>query len=84
MFAGFTEQHVPTDRGSVFARVGGDGPPLLLLHGYPQTHLMWHAAAGLLAEQHTVVVVDLPGYGASFRPDAGAGSCAAFQANARR
>ncbi len=68
MFAGFTEQHVPTDRGSVFARVGGDGPPLLLLHGYPQTHLMWHAAAGLLAEQHTVVVVDLPGYGASFRP----------------
>ncbi len=68
MFAGFTEQLVPTDRGSVFARVGGDGPPLLLLHGYPQTHLMWHAAAGLLAEQHTVVVVDLPGYGASFRP----------------
>ncbi len=68
MFAHFTQQQVPTDRGSVFARVGGDGPPLLLLHGYPQTHLMWHAAADLLAEQHTVVVVDLPGYGASFRP----------------
>jgi len=68
VFAQFTEQHVPTDRGSVFARVGGDGPPLLLLHGYPQTHLMWHAAADLLAEQYTVVAVDLPGYGASFRP----------------
>jgi haloacetate dehalogenase len=59
---------VPTARGPVFARVGGDGPPLLLLHGYPQTHLMWHAAAEPLAEQYTVVVVDLPGYGASFRP----------------
>ena len=52
----------------VFARVGGSGPPLLLLHGYPQTHLMWHATAPLLAERYTVVVADLPGYGASFRP----------------
>ena len=51
-----------------FARVGGSGPPLLLLHGYPQTHLMWHAAAPLLAERFTVVAADLPGYGASFRP----------------
>jgi haloacetate dehalogenase len=68
VFANFTEQHVSTDRGQIFARVGGDGPPLLLLHGYPQTHLMWHAAADLLAEWYTVVVVDLPGYGASFRP----------------
>jgi len=68
VFEQFTEQLVPVDRGPVFARVGGAGPPLLLLHGYPQTHLMWHAAAGLLAEQYTVVVVDLPGYGASFRP----------------
>lgn len=68
MFAHFTEEHVQTERGPVFARVGGEGPPLLLLHGYPQTHLMWHAAADLLAEQHTVVAVDLPGCGASFRP----------------
>jgi haloacetate dehalogenase len=71
VFAHFTEQLVHTDRGSVLARVGGDGPPLLLLHGYPQTHLMWHAAAELLAKQHTVIVVDLPGYGASFRPTPG-------------
>ncbi len=68
MFPHFTEQHVATDRGPVFARVGGNGPPVLLLHGYPQTHLMWHAAADLLVRQYTVVVVDLPGYGASFRP----------------
>jgi haloacetate dehalogenase len=68
MFDGFTEQEVPTGRGTVFARVGGSGPPLLLLHGYPQTHLMWHAAAPLLAGRNTLVVADLPGYGASFRP----------------
>ena len=68
VFKGFTEGEVPTGRGTVFARVGGKGPPLLLLHGYPQTHLMWRTAAELLAEHRTVVVVDLPGYGASFRP----------------
>jgi haloacetate dehalogenase len=68
VFDGFADQEVPTGRGSVFARVGGDGPPLLLLHGYPQTHLMWHSTAPLLTGSHTVVVADLPGYGASFRP----------------
>jgi len=68
VFDGFTEHEVPTGRGTVFARAGGSGPPLLLLHGYPQTHVMWHAAAPLLADRYTVVVADLPGYGASFRP----------------
>jgi haloacetate dehalogenase len=68
VFEGFTGHQIPTARGSVFARVGGSGPPLLLLHGYPQTHLMWHDAAVPLAADHTVVVVDLPGYGLSFRP----------------
>ena len=68
MFAGFAEHRLETARGTVFARVGGDGPPLLLLHGYPQTHLMWRAAAPLLAERFTVVAADMPGYGASFRP----------------
>jgi haloacetate dehalogenase len=52
----------------VHARVGGTGPPLLLLHGFPQTHLMWHSTAPLLAERFTVVAADLPGYGDSFRP----------------
>ena len=68
MFENFTERAVATGRGTVFARVGGSGPPILLLHGYPQTHLMWHTTAALLSDRHTVVVADLPGYGASFRP----------------
>ncbi|HEY0345112.1 MAG TPA: alpha/beta hydrolase [Solirubrobacteraceae bacterium] len=67
-FAGFERRELPTSRGPVHAVVGGDGPPLLLLHGYPQSHLMWHAAAPLLADRHTVVASDLAGYGASFRP----------------
>jgi haloacetate dehalogenase len=70
MFPGFETRQVPTERGALHARIGGAGPPLLLLHGYPQTHLMWHAVAPLLAGRHTVVVPDLPGYGASFRPAA--------------
>ncbi len=68
VFENFADYRVPTGRGVIYARVGGQGPPLLLLHGYPQTHLMWHAAAELLVAHFTVVVVDLPGYGGSFRP----------------
>jgi haloacetate dehalogenase len=67
-FAGFELTDVATQRGVVHARVGGDGPPLLLLHGFPQTHVMWHPVAHALAETHTVVAADLPGYGKSFRP----------------
>ena len=48
-------------------RIGGSGPPVLLLHGFPETHLMWHAVAPALLEEFTVVVADLPGYGQSFR-----------------
>jgi haloacetate dehalogenase len=68
MFDGFTARDLPTERGTIHAMVGGEGPPLLLLHGYPQTHLMWHTSAPLLAERFTVVAADLSGYGASFRP----------------
>jgi haloacetate dehalogenase len=67
-FASFALRDVETPRGVVHARVGGDGPPLLVLHGFPQTHLMWHPVAAALAQRHTVVAADLPGYGASFRP----------------
>jgi haloacetate dehalogenase len=67
-FAGFEERDVVTPRGTVRARVGGDGPPLLLLHGFPQSLVMWHPVADALAARHTVVAADLPGYGASFRP----------------
>ena len=68
MFDGFLSRMVDVDRGTIYARVGGDGPPVLLLHGYPQTHVMWHAVVGHLTAERTVVVVDLPGYGQSFRP----------------
>jgi haloacetate dehalogenase len=68
LFSGFDEVRIDTPRGPVLARVGGTGPPLLLLHGYPETHLMWHAVAPALAARFAVVVADLPGYGASFRP----------------
>ncbi len=68
MFDGFMARDLPTERGALHAMVGGDGPPLLLLHGYPQTHLMWHSCAPLLAERFTVVATDLSGYGDSFRP----------------
>ena len=44
VFDGFEARDLPTERGTIHAMVGGEGPPLLLLHGYPQTHLMWHAA----------------------------------------
>ena len=47
---------------------GGDGPPVLLLHGFPQTHAMWHQIAPILAKQYTVIAADLRGYGASSKP----------------
>jgi haloacetate dehalogenase len=68
LFEGFETLDLETPRGSVRARTGGSGPPLLLLHGYPETHLMWHAVAPLLAGRFSLVVADLPGYGDSFRP----------------
>lgn len=68
MFDDLASRELVTERGLIHARVGGAGPPLLLLHGYPETHLMWHAAAPLLAERFTVVATDLSGYGKSMRP----------------
>jgi haloacetate dehalogenase len=68
LFEGFADEDIETPRGVVRARIGGSGPPVLLLHGYPETHLMWHAVAPALAQRFTVVAADLPGYGDSFRP----------------
>ena len=65
LFEGFVEREPQTDRGVIYARVGGRGPTLSSLHGYPQTHLMWHTAAARLADQCTGIVTDLAGYGAS-------------------
>jgi haloacetate dehalogenase len=66
LFAGFETRTVATPDGGIFARIGGAGPPLLLLHGYPETHAMWHQVASALARHFTVVAADLRGYGRSF------------------
>ena len=70
MFDGFTRADIDTGGATIRVQRGGSGPPLLLLHGYPQTHLMWHRVAPRLAEAFTVVVPDLRGYGASSKPPA--------------
>ena len=76
LFPGFTTRHVATAGARIHCEVGGSGPPLLLLHGYPQTHAMWHRIAPRLAERYTVVCSDLRGYGDSSKPDGGAGHVA--------
>lgn len=67
-----THQHrFSSGEAEIFARIGGSGPPLLLLHGFPQTHAMWHRLAPRLMEEFTCIVPDLRGYGYSSCPDAG-------------
>ena len=69
-FESFTLETVAVAGGDIRLRHGGAGPALLLLHGNPQTHAMWHAVAPALAERFTVICPDLRGYGESFKPDA--------------
>ena len=68
MLEGFEARRVAGAGTDIAAWVGGSGPPLLLLHGYPQTHVMWHPVATELARDHTVVCTDLRGYGDSGKP----------------
>jgi haloacetate dehalogenase len=68
LFPGFTSHRVGTRATEIRCVVGGDGPPVLLLHGYPQTHAMWHRVAPPLARHYTVVCADLRGYGDSGKP----------------
>ena len=68
MFDGFEELDVPTSGTTIHGRRGGTGPPVLLLHGIPETHLMWHRVAPRLAEHFTVVATDLRGFGDSGKP----------------
>jgi haloacetate dehalogenase len=68
LFPNTREHRVETAKAEIFARIGGDGPPLLLLHGYPQTHAMWHAVAPTLMAHYTCVMPDLRGYGFSSCP----------------
>jgi len=71
MLDGFRQERIVTGGAEIALSIGGKGPPLLLLHGFPQTHLMWHRVAPALAERYTVVCPDLRGYGASSKPPAG-------------
>lgn len=68
MFDGFTTHRIDHEGVPIHAVVGGDGPPLLLLHGHPQTHVIWHKVVGELARHFTVVATDLRGYGDSGKP----------------
>ncbi len=68
MFKEFKKKNIRISNGKIFCRIGGVGPPLLLLHGYPQTHLMWHKTAPQLKKNFTVIAADLRGYGFSHAP----------------
>jgi haloacetate dehalogenase len=70
LFPGFTSHWIDTSAGKIFARAGGSGPPLLLLHGYTETNVMWHRVAPALAQRFALVIPDLPGYGWSAIPEA--------------
>ncbi|KAB2575375.1 putative hydrolase protein [Lasiodiplodia theobromae] len=71
LFPGFTPFDITTDATnniSIHGIKGGEGPPLLLIHGFPQTHAIWHAVAPQLTSSYTVVAIDIRGYGASSKP----------------
>ena len=68
MFEGFETHDIDTGETTIHLVKGGEGPPLLLLHGYPQTHVMWHKVAPPLTDTFTVIVPDLRGYGDSGKP----------------
>ncbi len=73
LFPGFEAKWLEGEEGRIFARVGGSGPPVVLVHGFPQTHAMWHRIAPQLAKTHTVVCPDLRGYGWSSAPPSSKG-----------
>ena len=68
LFPGFRTFDIATSGTTIHGVTGGSGPPLLLLHGYPQTHVLWHKVAALLKDRFTIVAADLRGYGDSGKP----------------
>jgi haloacetate dehalogenase len=72
LYPGYASRWIDTSAGKIFARVGGNGPPLLLLHGHPQSNVMWHRVGPILQPHFTLVIADLPGYGWSAAPEADA------------
>src|SRR6478752_9788619 len=71
MFDGFSRTEIKTSGARIVTLHGGNGPPLLLMHGNPLTHVSWHKIAPRLAEEFTVVATDLRGYGDSSKPPGG-------------
>ena len=71
LFPGFKQSFVKTTGATINTLVGGNGPPLLLIHGHPESHVTWHKVAPRLAERFTVVLTDLRGYGDSSKPEGG-------------
>ena len=69
LFPGFRTFDIETSGTTIHGVTGGKGPPLLLLHGYPQTHALWHKVAALLMHRYTIVAADLRGYGDSGKPE---------------
>ena len=68
LFPGFRKKRIKTSGATINLATGGEGPPVLMLHGYPETHAMWHKVAPALARDYTVVCPDLRGYGDSSKP----------------
>ena len=68
MFRNFKRKKIRTSGAAINLVTGGSGPAVLMLHGYPQTHVMWHKVAPALARDYTVVCADLRGYGDSSKP----------------
>ena len=73
LLPGFRKQTIQTTGARINVLTGGQGPPVLLLHGYPQTHVIWHKIAPVLAREFTIVLTDLRGYGDSAKPSGGPG-----------
>jgi haloacetate dehalogenase len=71
LFPGFKQSRINTGGAEIYTLVGGNGPPILLLHGHPQTLACWHKVAPVLAENFTIILTDLRGYGDSSKPDGG-------------
>ena len=69
-FEDFTLETIAVEGGNIRLRRSGTGQPLLMLHGNPQTHAMWHAVAPTLSKRYSVICPDLRGYGGSFKPPA--------------
>jgi len=67
-FPNFKNKKIKTSETEINLVIGGEGPPLLLIHGYPQSHVMWHKVAPTLAKKYTIIATDLRGYGDSGKP----------------